>query len=77
MEFVLIGLKDNFERAMTAKPVYDHDGDPTGEFTYQGSVANRSLELIGNHLKMFQQKLDVTSNGETIKFFGGIIPEDV
>jgi phage terminase small subunit len=52
-DWVLNGLEENYERAMSAKPVLDHEGNPVGEWTYQGSVANRSLELVGKHLGMF------------------------
>jgi len=38
---------------MQAVPVLDKQGEPTGEYTYQGAVANRALELIGKHLGMF------------------------
>jgi hypothetical protein len=53
---VLDRLKEVVERAMTAVPVLDGDGNPTGEYTYQGNVANRALELIGKELGMFKEK---------------------
>src|SRR5262245_47739127 len=31
---------------MTAVPVLDREGKPSGEYTYQGNVANKALELI-------------------------------
>lgn len=52
-EFVIEGLKRNFERAMQAVPVLDSTGKPTGNFRYNGQVANRSLELLGKELGMF------------------------
>ena len=51
--YVLKGLKENKERSMRAVPVLDHEGKPTGEYQYDGAVANRSMELIGKHLRMF------------------------
>ena len=35
------------------EPVRDRDGNPTGEYVYEGAVANRALELLGKHLKLF------------------------
>jgi phage terminase small subunit len=52
-EWVLARLIDNAERALQAVPVRDREGNETGEYQYQGSVANRSLELLGKHLGMF------------------------
>jgi hypothetical protein len=53
VDWVLQGLKENYQRAMHAIAVLDSNGQATGEYTYQGSVANRALELIGKHLGMF------------------------
>lgn len=53
VDYVLGGLKKNYERSMQDIPVYDKTGHPTGEYQYEGSVANRSLELLGKHLRMF------------------------
>ena len=52
-EWVIATLIDNVQRAMQAEPVTDREGEPTGEYTYQGTVANRSLELLGKELGMF------------------------
>ncbi len=55
-EWVISKLVENTQRSMTATPVFDKDGCETGEYTYQGNVANKSLELIGKHLGMFEEK---------------------
>jgi phage terminase small subunit len=52
-EWVLAKLIDNVQRASQAVPVLDAEGNPTGEYRYQGAVANRALELLGKHLGMF------------------------
>lgn len=52
-EWVLAKLIDNVQRASQAVPVLDADGKETGEYRYQGAVANRALELLGKHLGMF------------------------
>ena len=57
--FVVANLRENVARAMQAVPVLDRDGNETGEYKYQGSVANRSLELLGKTLGMFVEVLDV------------------
>lgn len=52
-DFVIQWLVENLKRAMQQRPVLDKSGEPTGQYTYNGSVANRSLELLGRHLGMF------------------------
>jgi phage terminase small subunit len=59
VQWVLSGLKENFERAMQATPVVDREGNPTGEYQYEGAVANRSLELVGKHFGLFADRLKV------------------
>lgn len=54
-DWVVSKLRENVERAMQAVPVMDKDG-PTGEFKYDGAVANRALELLGKHIGMFTDK---------------------
>lgn len=34
----------------------DSDGNPIGEYRYNGSVANKALELLGKHFGMFLDK---------------------
>jgi hypothetical protein len=41
---------------MQAVPHLDHEGNPTGVYTYQGNVANKALELLGRELGMFAQR---------------------
>ena len=63
-DWVLSRLVENVQRAMQAEPVRDREGNPTGEYTYQGSVANKALELVGKHLGMFADRnldIDVTA----------------
>lgn len=59
-DYVLTRLRENLERAMQAEPVVDREGNATGEYTYQGSVANRACELLGKHLGMFADKHEIT-----------------
>ena len=57
-DYVLKRLHENAERAMQAAPVRDRNGNGTGEYIYQGNVANRALELLGKHLGMFTEKVE-------------------
>lgn len=56
-EWVLKKLEQVANRCLQEEPVVDKDG-PTGEFKFDSSGANRSLELIGKHLKMFTDKIE-------------------
>ena len=61
-------LRENVNRAMTAVPVFDKEGERTGEWTYQGNVANRALELLGKHLGLFPDKVEhAGGDGEPMK----------
>ena len=61
--WVLERLRENVDRSMTTEPVRDRDGNETGDYTYQGNVANRALELLGKDLGMFADKMDVKVQG--------------
>jgi hypothetical protein len=45
---------------MQAEAVTDREGNETGEYQYAGAVANRALELLGKHLGLFPDKLQVS-----------------
>lgn len=72
-DYVLERLRQNAERAMQAEPVLDREGNPTGAYVYQGSVANRALELLGNHLGLFKHRVEVS--GPPFKVYLGFDPE--
>jgi len=55
-QWVLKHLKENVERCMRAVPVLDRESKPTGEYTYQGNLANKALELLGKELAMFTKR---------------------
>lgn len=52
-QWVIETLMENVAKAMQAKAMTNDDGDPIGEFQYQGSVANKALELLGKEMGMF------------------------
>ncbi len=57
-DWVLERLEENIDRSLRAVPAIDREGNPTGEYTYQGNVANRALELVGKHLGMFKERVE-------------------
>lgn len=71
VEWVITRLVENCDRSMQAVAVLDHEGNETGEYRYEANAANRSLELIGKHLGMFGDKLqlngDINVNVNEIK----------
>lgn len=61
--WVLERLRENVDRAMQAEPVLDKLGNETGEYAYQGSVANRALELLGKHHGLFAERTEHSGPG--------------
>jgi len=57
-QWVLERLVENANRAMQAEAVTTSDGAETGEYRYEGSVANRALELLGKELGMFVDRTE-------------------
>ena len=55
-QWMLERLKENLERYMTAMPVLDRKGKPTGKYRYQNNLANKALELLGKALGMFVKR---------------------
>jgi phage terminase small subunit len=60
--YVISKLQQNLERALQEVAVVDRDGKETGEYRYEGSVANRAAELIGKELGMFSDKLKISGD---------------
>lgn len=50
--WVIARLTENVERAMQNQPVMV-GGEASGEYKYDGSVANKALELLGKEIGMF------------------------
>jgi hypothetical protein len=64
MEWIIGKLVENAERAMKLPRAREDDDEEGGEFTYQGSVANRALELLGKELGMFIDRKEVGKPGD-------------
>lgn len=67
--WILDHLKENVERSMVAIPVMSFDRDTkqmveTGQYVYEGQVANKALELIGKHRGMFVERSEVRHKGK-------------
>lgn len=58
-QWVIDKLVENVERSMGEKPVLDREGNETGEYQYDGSVANKALELLGKEIGMFVDRHEV------------------
>lgn len=57
-DWIIEKLRENTDRALQAVAV-EIEGEAVGEYRYEGSVANRALELLGKHLGMFADRLHV------------------
>lgn len=61
-QWVIERLIENVNRAMQVEAVKDTTGKLTGEYRYDGGVANRALELLGKEQGMFKDQLVAEHN---------------
>jgi phage terminase small subunit len=61
-EWVLRRLKTISDRCIQEEPVLDNQGNPTGEYKFDSSGANKATELIGKHLGMFKDNVNLNAN---------------
>jgi len=67
-EWVIQTLMENVARAMQATPVRtDDEGEAIGEYKYEGSVANRALELLGKEVGMFVDRREDVTGKRTLQ----------
>ena len=55
---------------MCNRAVLDKDGEPIGEYVYDGQVANNALKLLGEHLRMFPNKYNISQDNRTLNVNG-------
>lgn len=58
-DVVLYGLRTVVDRSLQARQVLDREGEPTGEWEFNAAGANRALELLGRHLGLFNDRLQL------------------
>lgn len=68
-DYVLSGIKDTIERCRQTVPVVDRkgkaitvedgDGDTVPAYTFQALPALKGFELLGKHLKLFTEKIEI------------------
>ena len=66
-DWIVSRLVDTYDKASRSVAVLDRKGGPTGEYTFQGAVANRSLELLakmGGHLVDRSESKNVSGSPE-------------
>ncbi len=63
-QWVIDRLRENVARSMQMEAVRNADGETIGEYTYNGSVANRALELLGKELSMFIDRKEIGEPGD-------------
>ncbi len=56
-DWVIAQLRENIERAMQATRPTDKDGNPLGDYRWDGAVVNKACELLGKHLGMFKEEV--------------------
>ena len=66
-DFVVMKLIETLEQCMSAVPVMEwsaeeHRKIPTGEYQFDSRGAAKCLELIGRHLGMFEDKVNVSAS---------------
>lgn len=67
-DYVLTTIKNTIDRCAQAEPVVDREGNPTGEYRFDATNVLKGAELLGKHLGMFKEKVELTGkNGDAIK----------
>jgi phage terminase small subunit len=60
-EYVLTSLQNVADRCMQKEPILDKSGQPTGEYRFDSSGANKALELLGKHMRLFIEKQEIST----------------
>lgn len=57
-QWVINRLRENHDKSVQAIAVLDNEGTPMGEYRYEPSAVNRSLELLGKEIGMFRDRVE-------------------
>ena len=76
-QWILERLREVAERCLQATEVTDREGNPTGEWTFQATGANKALELLGKHRGMFIERATIDHSGRIDITINGIDPTDL
>ena len=60
---ILFNLKLVALRCMEGIEVFDSEGKSTGEWRFEPNSAIRAWELLGKHIGMFREKVEITGSG--------------
>lgn len=59
-EWVLNAIRDTIVRCGQGEPVYTATGEPTGEWKFDSKGVLKGCELLGRHLALFKDRLEVS-----------------
>lgn len=59
-EWVLTTIRDTIIRCQQGEPVFDSQGEPTGEWKFDSKGVLKGCELLGRHLSIFDKKDKIT-----------------
>ena len=60
-DLVLNGILNTVNRCSQETPVFDREGEETGEYKFDSGAVLKGYELLGKHLKLFTDKVDNTN----------------
>ena len=61
-DYVIKGLLEVHKKCSEPIPVLDRQGNPTGEYRFDSSGANKALELLGKNLQMFTDRVKLEAD---------------
>lgn len=64
-KYVLTTIKETIERCKQAVEIRDSDGG-TGEYKFDSTAVLKGAELLGKHLRMFSDKLEVSGDVKVV-----------
>jgi len=72
-EYVIKTIISTIERCGQATPVLNKEGAPTGEYRFDAGNVLKGCELLGKHLKMFTDKVEVSGPGGAVPVLNVVI----